>query len=158
MNALEFAVAPDDPRTPDVVELLEQHLAFARRTSPPGHVHALDLQGLLEPQVTFVSARADGLLGVGALKELDPRHGELKSMHTLLRARGRGVGRGILLHLLGVARDRGYTRVSLETGAMEGFAPARALYASVGFERCAPFAAYTSNPHSVCMTLVLGRA
>src|SRR4051794_38226867 len=96
--------------------------------SPPEDVHALDIQGLIDPAITFYSFRADGeLLGVGALKRLDAHHAEIKSMHTAQEARGRGVGRAILGHILAVARDRGYTRISLETGAMEAFAPARTL-------------------------------
>lgn len=146
-----------DPRAEDVRGVLHQHLTFANATSPPGHVHALDIDGLLAPSVTMVGARqADGTLaGVGALKRLDERHGELKSMHVREEARGQGVGRAMLSHLLSVAGARGYRRVSLETGAMAEFAPARALYESVGFEVCEPFGDYTDNPYSLCMTLQL---
>lgn len=94
-------------------------------------------------------------MAVGALRQLDAAHAELKSMHTLSSARGRGVGRAMLEHLLDVARERGCTRVSLETGTMAAFAPARALYASVGFTPCAPFAAYRTTANSMCMTLAL---
>jgi putative acetyltransferase len=92
---------------------------------------------------------------VGALRELDPVRGEVKSMHTAPAARRRGVGRAIVVHLLSVARVRGYERVSLETGTMDAFAPARDLYVAMGFERCAPFGDYTDNPHSICMSLTL---
>lgn len=136
--------------------LLERHLAFSREVSPPDHVHALNIDGLLDPDVTFFSARGDGvLLGVGALKELDPSHGELKSMHTVETARAQGVGRAMVDHLLSVAADRSYRRVSLETGAMDAYAPARSLYAKVGFRPCAPFGEYTANPYSRCMTIDL---
>lgn len=136
--------------------LLERHLAFSREVSPPDHVHALDIDGLLDPDVTFFSARGDGvLLGVGALKELDPSHGELKSMHTVETARAQGVGRAMVDHLLSVAADRSYRRVSLETGAMDAYAPARSLYAKVGFRPCEPFGEYTANPYSRCMTIDL---
>lgn len=146
----------DDPRRDDVRALLEQHLAFAREVTPPEDVHALDLDGLLDPSVTFYSLRVDGeLLGVGALKELAPGHAELKSMHTAKAARRRGVGRAIVDHLLAVAASRGVRRVSLETGAMDAFAPARALYASVGFVPCGPFGDYDESPNSAYMTLVL---
>ena len=149
-----FAV--DDPRAPDVRALLATHLAFARSLSPPEHVHALEPDGLLEPAVTFFSAREGGrLVGVGALKLLDDHHGELKSMHVARHARGRGVGRALVAHLLSEARRRGCRRVSIETGTMDGFAPARALYAAAGFAPCAPFAPYSANPYSVCMTLHL---
>jgi putative acetyltransferase len=134
---------------------LERHLAFAHEVTPEGHVHALDVERLLDPSVTFFSARREGeLLGVGALRELDPTHGEVKSMHTAPTARREGVGRAMVEHLLEVARARRYTRVSLETGTMEVFAPARELYATAGFVRCEPFGEYTDNPHSICMTLV----
>jgi putative acetyltransferase len=146
----------DDPNAPDVQELLHAHLAFAAEHSPPEHVHALDTTGLLSPDVSFYSLRQDGsLLAVGALKELDPAHGEIKSMHTARTARGQGHGRMMLGHLLDVARRRGYERVSLETGTMEAFAPARALYESIGFEVCPPFSGYWETPYSVCMTLDL---
>src|SRR5262249_9162541 len=119
-------IAVDDPRRDDVRALLERHLAFCNEHSPPEDVHALDLQGLLDPAVTFISARRHGaLLGIGALKELDVVHGELKSMHTAAAARGRGVGRALVDQLVGLARERGYRRVSLETGSMDAFEPAR---------------------------------
>ncbi len=137
--------------------LLAEHLSFSRKVTPPGHVHALGLDALLEPSVTFFSAREAGvLLGVGALRELDPNHGEVKSMHTVAWARRRGIGRAMIEHLLTVALRRGYLRVSLETGTMGAFAPARMLYRDVGFRTCEPFGDYTSNPHSTCMTIDLG--
>jgi putative acetyltransferase len=153
---MSLVIAVDDPRRPDVVALLERHLAHSNGASPPEHVHALDLDGLLDPAVTFYSARRDGrLLGVGALKQLDPTHGELKSMHTAADSRREGVGHAMVDHLLAVATGRGYRRVSLETGTMDEFLPARTMYARAGFEVCPPFAQYTVNPYSVCMTLVL---
>ena len=136
--------------------LLETHLAFARSVTPICHAYALDVEGLLDPSVSLFGARREGvLLGVGALRELDESHGEIKSMHTAEAARGQGVGRALAEHLLAVARERGYRRVSLETGAMEKFAPARALYESVGFEPCEPFGDYPENPKSTCMTLTI---
>jgi putative acetyltransferase len=149
----DFVIAPDDPRRDDVHALLEQHLAFARSVTPPEHVHALDLEGLLDPSVTFFSIRADGeLLGVGALKQLDPDHAEVKSMHTATPARRRGVGRAMVDYLLAVAAQRGARRVSLETGTMDAFAPARALYAEAGFASCGPFGDYEESPTSAFMT------
>lgn len=151
-----YVVGPDDPVAPDVQALLVRHLAFANDHSPPEDVHALDVTALQVPSITFVSARADGsLLGVGAIKELDPTHAELKSMHTTVEARGRGVGRAVLTHLLGLATARGYQRVSLETGSMDAFGPARAMYLSVGFAACGPFADYAESPYSTFMTLHL---
>jgi putative acetyltransferase len=152
----QFVIDVDDPGRDDVRALLERHLAFARAVTPPEDVHALEPDGLLDPSVTFFSLRDDGrLLGVGAIKQLDPDHAELKSMHTAEEARRRGVGRAIVDHLLAVAAERGVSRVSLETGAMDAFAPARSLYASVGFVPCGPFGDYAESPSSAYMTLLL---
>ncbi len=153
---MDLVIAADDPSADDVRALLAVHLRFSHDVTPAGHVHALDVDGLRDPAVAFFSARRGGeLLGVGALKHLDDAHGELKSMHTAAAARGQGVGRAMVEHLLAVARGRGYRRVSLETGTMDEFAPARALYERTGFVPCPPFGAYTVNPYSTCMTLEL---
>ncbi len=153
---MHLSVGVEDPRSEDVYALLEAHIAFAQATSPPEHVHALKPDGLLEPGLTLYGARRDGeLLGVGALRGIDADHAEIKSMHTTRVARGQGVGRVVVDHLLDVARQEGYTRVSLETGTMDEFAPARALYKAVGFETCPPFENYTDNPYSTCMTIEL---
>ena len=152
----EFLVQVDDPRSADVRDLLAAHLSFARRHSPPEDVHALDVLELLGDSVSFFSIREGGeLIAVGALKQLDGFHAELKSMHTAGAARRRGAGRAMLDHLVGVARARGCRRVSLETGSMAAFAPARALYASAGFENCEPFGDYRPSPYSAWMTLAL---
>ncbi len=149
----EATIATDDPYAPDVRELLEAHLAFTRGSSPPEAVHALEIDGLAEPGVTFFSHRLGGeLLGVAALRELDPAHAEIKSMHTAAGARGRGVARALLSHLLAVARSRGYHRLSLETGSQSAFQAARALYASEGFTPCEAFGNYPPSKHSVFMT------
>ncbi len=152
----EDEISVDDPRAEDVRGLLERHLAFAHANTPPEDIHALDIDGLLDPAVTFFSFRRGGaLLGVGALKQLDRHHAELKSMHTAQAARGRGIGRAMLDHLIGVARDRGCRRVSLETGSMDAFAPARSLYASAGFNPSGPFGDYSPAGTSMFMTLSL---
>jgi putative acetyltransferase len=149
-------ISVDDPRTPDVRELLARHLAHMRSQSPPQNVFALDVSGLLEPAVTLYSYRRDGeLLAIGALKHLDDGHGELKSMHTAQAARGAGIGRTMLTHLIGVARGRGYRLLSLETGSMVGFEPARTLYASAGFTECSAFADYEQSRFSMFMELPL---
>lgn len=154
MRRTEISV--DDPRTEDVRKLLERHLEFARSHTPPDDVHALEVDDLLDPAVTFFSYRLDGeLLAVGALKQLDGQHGELKSMHTAQAARGRGIGRAMVDHLIGVARQRGLTRMSLETGSMQAFAPARSLYARAGFTPCGPFGSYHPSGTSVFMTMEL---
>jgi putative acetyltransferase len=136
-------ISVDDPRKPEVRAVLERHLTFCLTETPPEHSFALDVDGLLDPAVTFVTYR-DGhaVLGVAAIKELDPAHAEIKSMHTTAEARGRGVGRALLSHLLSVAASRGYHRVSLETGTTPGFAAARALYESAGFTPTGPFGGY----------------
>jgi putative acetyltransferase len=147
-------ISVEDPSTPDVVVLLERHLAFAREVTPRGGVHALDREGLRRPTLTFFTAREGaGLLGIAALQELDRHHGEVKSMHTTAEARRLGVGRALVVHLLDVARQRGYQRVSLETGNFDAFAAARALYRSCGFSPCPPYGPYIGSATSACMTI-----
>jgi putative acetyltransferase len=146
----------DDLTGPEIRALLEEHLANMRRISPPESVHALDLDGLRRPEITFWTAWVgDALVGCGALKELSPQHGEVKSMRTASASRRTGVGRAVLETILAEARARGYTRLSLETGSQAAFEPARQLYARAGFEFCAPFADYDDDPNSVFMTLPL---
>lgn len=149
-----LTIAADDPTTDDVRAVLARHLAFAHEVTPPEGVFALGLDGLVDPDVAFFSARLDGqVVGVGALKRLDDEHAELKSMHTVEEARGRGVGRALVDHLLAVAAARQFRRVSLETGVMAEFAPARALYAAAGFRPCDRFGEYVDSPTSACMTI-----
>lgn len=146
----------DDARDPAVVALLEEHLADMRLHSPPESIHALDLDKLRAPGVTFWTVWRDGeLLGCCALKALDARHGEIKSMRAAMAHRGTGVGAWMLSFLLDEARRRGYARLSLETGTAAAFAPARGLYARHGFRDCAPFADYALDPYSCFMTLEL---
>jgi putative acetyltransferase len=149
-------IAVDDPRAGDVRALLGRHLEHAHAHTRPEEVFALDVDDLVDPAVTFFSYRDGGeLLGVAALKRIDAEHAEIKSMHTAQEARGRGIGRALVEHLLDVARERGYRRVSLETGSGPGFEPARALYASAGFSPCDAFGDYTASPRSAYMTLTL---
>lgn len=146
----------DDLSRPDIHALLNEHLQNMYELSPPESVHALDLEQLRKPEITFWSAW-DGslLLGCGALKELDRRHGEVKSMRTPAALRRKGAGRAILAHVIEVARTRGYERLSLETGPTEAFKPAQKLYESLGFACCGPFGEYSEDPHSVFMTMCL---
>jgi putative acetyltransferase len=154
---MDVLIREDDLRGPEIAALLRAHLDHAARHSPPESIHALDLERLRAPGITFWSAwSGDTLLGCGALKQLAPDHGEIKSMHTAAAHRGKGVAARLLAHILEEARARSYRRVSLETGSMDGFAPARALYARFGFRVCGPFAQYREDPYSVCMTLELG--
>lgn len=148
-------IAPEDPRAPDVRALLTRHLEAMHAQSPPEDVHALDVDALAAPHVTFLAARdaADRtLLGVGAIAEIAPGHGEIKSMHTAAAARRRGVAGALLERLLGLADERGYARVSLETGTQDGFAAARALYGRAGFVPCEPFGEYLPSPASTFLT------
>jgi len=150
-------IRPDDLTGPEIQALLEAHLRLMHSITPPESVHALDLRGLRQPEITFWTAWSDGaLLGCGALKELDSRHGEVKSMHTTAARRGLGVGRAILRHIEAEAVRRGYRRLSLETGSMAAFAPARHLYESSGYCYSGPFADYALDPHSVFMTKEVG--
>jgi putative acetyltransferase len=141
-----------------VVDLLHIHLTRARSETPPGSAHALDLTGLQSPDISFWTIWEDQtLLGFGALKRLSVDHGEVKSMHTAQAMRGRGAGRAMLRHIIEIARARGMSRLSLETGTSEYFLPARALYRSHGFLECPPFADYVLDPNSVFMSLDLRR-
>jgi len=149
-------IAADDPRKPDVQALLARHRVFALGQTPPEHAFALDVAGLLDPAITFFSLRENGsLLGIGAIRRLGLQHAEIKSMHTAEAARGRGIGRAMLTHLLDVARARGFRQVSLETGTTAAFEPARALYASAGFVPCGPFSDYQASQDNYFMTLAL---
>lgn len=149
-------VSPDDPRREDVVALLTEHLSDMRATSPPESIHALDVDALVSPAITFVTAREDGvLLGCGALKVHSADHGEIKSMRTTYAARGRGVAADVLDWLLTEARARGLRRVSLETGTQEYFSAAHRLYLRHGFVDCEPFGDYRLDPHSRFMTIAL---
>ena len=146
----------EDPATPDVAALLREHLEDMRSNSPPESVHALDLEALRRPGISFWTVREDGeLLGCGAMKHLDAETGEIKSMRTAQQHRGRGVADRLLVHIIEAARQRGLRRLSLETGTPDDFAAARRLYARHGFVECAPFADYRLDPWSVYMTLPL---
>jgi putative acetyltransferase len=146
----------DDLTGLEIRALLEEHLRSMYELSPPESVHALDLAALRRPEITFWTAWSNrALVGCGALKELDPAHGEVKSMRTASAHRREGVGRAMLEHIIAEARARNYVRLSLETGSMAAFLPARRLYESYGFTYCAPFADYTDDPNSAFMTLAL---
>ena len=152
-----FVIEVDDPQRDDVRRLVQQHRMFALGVTPRENVHALESDELVDPSITLFSVRVEGeLLGIGAIKQLDPDHAELKSMHTAVAARRCGVGRAILDHLVAVAATRGVQRVSLETGTGEAFVPAQALYAGAGFVPCGPFGEYRATPDNTFMTRLLG--
>lgn len=143
----------DDLTGPEIAELLNEHLRDMYAASPPESVHALDLEKLRQPEITLWSLWDNNeLIGCGALKELDPTHAEIKSMRSANRFRGKGAGKKLLEHILEVASQRGYKRLSLETGTQDFFIPARKLYERYGFEICAPFADYVEDPYSIFMT------
>jgi putative acetyltransferase len=146
----------DDLQGSEIAELLEDHLLSMTLHSPPESIHALDLEGLRKPEITFWSAWEDGeLLGCGALKELDEKHAEVKSVKTSTAHLRKGVAKQIMLYILEAAKERGYERLSLETGSMDAFLPARKLYETLGFTYCGPFADYTIDENSMFMTRTL---
>lgn len=149
-------IRTDDLNGAEIAALLHEHLHSMTLHSPPESIHALDLEALRRPEITFWSVW-DGteLMGCGAIKELDPRHGEIKSMRTASAHLRKGVAAALMRHILDEARRRSYQRLSLETGSMAAFAPAHRLYASFGFEECAPFADYVEDPYSIFMTKAL---
>lgn len=150
-------IVVDDLSGTGIVDFLAGHLADMRAQGPPESTHALDLDGLRRSEVTVwtVLDGAGAVLGCGALKELDPRGGEIKSMRTAPEARGRGIAAALLVHVIGIARERGYRTLHLETGSTAYYAPARRLYARHGFVPCPPFADYPDDPNSVHMRLDL---
>jgi len=146
----------DDLTHPAIHALLEEHLASMRALSPAESVHALDLARLRDPSISFWTAwEGDTLLGCGAVRELDPLHGEIKSMRTPAALRRRGAGKAILQHIIAVARARGYQRLSLETGPQQGFSEAHALYLGAGFVDTGPFGDYKPDAFSRFLTLKL---
>ncbi len=143
-----------DFHDPQIIDLLSLHFAGMRSTAPAESCHVLPIEKMKIPELQFWAAwEEDRLMGFGALLELNPDHGEVKSMHTAKAYRNRGVGQAILSHLVQVAKDRGMKRLSLETGASDYFVPARSLYLRNGFQYCEPFGNYVLDPNSVFMTL-----
>jgi putative acetyltransferase len=149
-------IVRDDLSGPEIAAFLEEHLHEMRAASPPESTHALDLSGLRRPEVTFWSVFDEGsLVGCGALKALDERHAELKSMRTAVARKRSGVASLLLGHIIDEARGSGFRQLSLETGSSEFFLPARRLYEKFGFAYCDPFADYVLDPNSVFMTRTL---
>jgi putative acetyltransferase len=153
MSSPGFTIIEDDLSGPEIAALLRLHLDEMHRWSPACKVHALPIEALRAPDVTFFSAWADGeLAACGALRELDRHRGELKSMRAAPAWRGKGAGQAILEHLIAEARRRGYTWLGLETGRPEPFQPAAALYRKHGFAECPAFGDYVSDDFSLCMS------
>lgn len=148
-----MTIRTDDLTGPEIQQLLLEHLFEMRAISPPESVHALDLEGLRKPEITFWTLwEGDALMGCVALKELAAHHGEIKSMRTASAFRRRGVAAKLLQHVLDEAQQRGYERLSLETGSQPFFAPAHQLYTRFGFQPCGPFGSYKEDPNSIFMT------
>ena len=149
-------IKKDDLSGEEIRALLQQHLDDMALHSPPESIHALDFTALRRPEITFWTVwHSTSLMGCGALKELNAKHGEIKSMRTATRHLRKGVAAGLLDHILAEARQRRYERVSLETGSMDAFKPARRLYTRAGFAECRPFSDYKPDPNSIFMTLRL---
>ena len=153
---MPLRITLDNLQGPEIIALLQEHLAEMRSVSPPESVHALDLSGLRKPEITFWTVwLGSDLAGCAALQELGPDHGEIKSMRTAHHHKRKGVAAHMLRHILKEAARRHYRRLSLETGSQPHFAPARALYASFAFQRCGPFGNYVDDPNSLFMTRLL---
>lgn len=149
----------DNLRGDEIIRLLKEHMQDMLATSPIESVHALDVTELQDPAVTFYSCwEKELLLGCVAIKELTPWHGELKSMRTASSMRSRGVASNLLEHVLITAECRGYHKISLETGSMDFFKPARNLYEKYGFKYCEPFADYQPDPNSSFMCKEISNA
>jgi putative acetyltransferase len=155
-GAMTRTIAEEHPLTPDLSLLFARHTADMHADTPPESIHMMDKGALTAPGIRFFVLREAGrALAMGAIKRIDAGHAEIKSMHVLAEARGRGLSKAMLEHLLAVARADGFTRLSLETGAQPTFVAARALYARAGFQGCGPFEGYRDDPNSVFMTKVL---
>ncbi len=149
-------IRKDNLEGPAIAALLQEHVRSAHEHTPPESAHVLNLDELQSPDITFWTVwQGQDLLGCGALKELDTKHGEIKTMRTDDAHRGKGVASSMLKHIIKEAESRSYSRLSLETGSMDAFAPARALYMRFGFEYQGPFADYKEDPYCVFMSLDL---
>ena len=150
---MDLKIRIDDLSSPEIAVFLEEHIEDMRAVSPPESKHALDLEGLKQPEITFWTVwNGATLIGCGAIKELSAEHAEVKSMRTAASYRGKGIASKLLQHIIREARQRGYQRLSLETGSMPYFEPARTLYEKFGFTYCSPFSIYKEDVNSVFMT------
>jgi putative acetyltransferase len=149
-------IAVEESLTDELAQVLQAHWLFCTSSTPIEHVYALDASKLFAPDITVFSARIDGeLVGVGAMRKLDEEHAELKSMHTLAKSRGLGVGKAMVAHIEDFARSSGIKRMSLETGTNEAFKPARELYKSLGYQSCDAFGDYVLSENNMCMTKLI---
>jgi putative acetyltransferase len=154
--AMEPVITIEESLGEELAHLLQAHWLFCTSTTPIEHVYALDASRLFTPDITVFGARVHGeLVGVGALRRLDPGHAELKSMHTVVESRGHGVGKAMVAHIEQFAKVQGVKRISLETGATEPFKPARQLYKSLGYQDCEAFGEYVLSEDNTCMTKLI---
>ena len=150
---MDLEIKIEESLSEELAQLLQVHWVFCTTTTPIEHVYALDASRLFTPDITVFGARVLGeLVGVGAIRKLDADHAELKSMHTLAKFRGNGIGKAMVAHIEEFAKVKGIKRISLETGAGEPFKPARVLYTSLGYEECEAFGDYVLSEHNACMT------
>ena len=153
---MEIVITTENSLTDELGQVLQAHWLFCTSSTPIEHVFALDASKLFSPDITVFGARIDGeLVGVGAIRKLDAHHAELKSMHTLAKSRGSGVGRAMVAHIEDFARSSGIERMSLETGTNEAFKPARELYKSLGYNSCDAFGDYVLSEDNMCMTKLI---
>lgn len=153
---MEIQIRVEESPSDELVQVLHAHWLFCTASTPIEHVYALEPSKLFAPDITVFGARVNGeLVGVGALRMLEPHHAELKSMHTLAESRGKGIGKAIVAHIEEFAKANGVKRISLETGTKEPFRPARDLYKSLGYEECEAFGEYVLSEDNTCMTKVI---
>lgn len=153
---MDVVITIEKSLSEELAQLLQAHWVFCTATTPIEHVYALDVSKLFTPDITIFGARVLGeLIGVGAIRKLDADHAELKSMHTLAKSRGNGIGKAMVAHIESFAKVQGIKRISLETGPSEPFKPARELYKSLGYEECEAFGDYVLSEDNTCMTKVL---
>lgn len=153
---MEPVITTEKSLTDELAQILQAHWLFCTSSTPIEHVYALDASKLFSPDITVFGARINGeLVGVGAIRKLDAHHAELKSMHTLAKSRGSGVGRAMVAHIEDFARSSGIERMSLETGTNEAFKPARELYKYLGYNSCDAFGDYVLNEDNMCMTKLI---
>ena len=153
---MKIVITTEKSLTDELAHVLQAHWIFCTSSTPIEHVYALDASKLFSPDITVFGARIDGeLVGVGAMRKLDLLHGELKSMHTLAKSRGSGVGKAMVAYIEDFARSSGIERMSLETGTNEAFRPARQLYKSLGYQSCEAFGDYVLSEDNACMTKLI---
>lgn len=153
---MDVVITIEKSLSEELAQLLQAHWEFCTTTTPIEHVYALNISKLSTPEITIFGARISGeLIGVGAIRNLTSEHAELKSMHTLAKVRGRGVGKAMVLHIENFAKEKGVKRLSLETGTNEAFKPARELYQSLGFASCEAFGEYVLSEDNICMSKII---